>query len=421
MDAGELEMNKRHLAIFISIGLLIGIAVLVLMIRTGGARDIALLLANGDKPAVSEHIKPSKTKDWMSEPARASEKPSLTAMKPKSIKMGEGATAVVEIDHGLQAVDLTKGDKYSAAVDKACDKGAMGAVSFLVVDDRGQPVPGATVKASFSNRRQAGHDFEKTTDENGLVALQDTCVGDLNFRILKDGHYDTRLRYWFFKAWFDCVKDGRWIPWNPTIEVMLKRVVNPAAMYAVKNRNILFIPETNKVIGFDMMVNDWTMPHGKGATEDFAINFNWNGKTGIDYEGAELSLVFNQQFSGAYIVPQDEFSAYRSPYFADTNRIFLQRFDWFTKKVNEKWEKNFLDEHSIMVLRIRSRIDQDGKLVGGHYAKIYAPLRFTFGNAGTGELRLWYIFNPVENDLNLEFDISKNLLSPLDYVGNLHP
>ena len=71
------------------------------------------------------------------------------ALKPSSIKMGQGATAVVEIDHGLQAVDFMKEDRYSAAVMRAQEKGALGAVTFSVVDDRGQSVPGATVKASF--------------------------------------------------------------------------------------------------------------------------------------------------------------------------------------------------------------------------------------------------------------------------------
>ena len=415
-------MSRQYLIIFISVGLLIGIAFLVLVLmRIESVRGTETHPVNKGNTSVSGQSISPQTEGQSSDSEPSDEKQKLTVIKPKSIKMDEGATAVVEIDHGLQAVDFTKGERYTAAVDKARNTGAMGAVSFLIVDGQGHPVQGAVVNGGFWNNDEKGYDFEKATDENGMVTLTSRCTGDLNFTIKKNGHYQTKLRYWFFKARFDCVENDRWIPWNPTIEIVFKRVVNPVAMYAVKNRNILFIPETNKMIGFDMTVNDWMMPHGKGVTEDFAIIFNWNGKTGIDYEGSELSLTFNHEYSGAYIVPQDEFSAYRSPYFADTNRVFSQRFDWFTKKVNGKWEENFFDEHSMMILRTRPRIDPNGKLVGGHYAKIYAPLHFSFGNKGNGELNLWYMFNPVENDLNLEFDISKNLLSPLDYVGNLHP
>jgi hypothetical protein len=403
-------MNKRHLAIFISIGLLIGIAVLVLMIRTGGARDIALLLANGDKPAVSEHIKPSKTKDWMSEPARASEKPSLTAMKPKSIKMGEGATAVVEIDHGLQAVDLTKGDRYSAAVDKACDKGAQGAVTFSVVDDRGQPVPGATVKAAFSNRRQAGHDFEKTTDENGLVALQDTCVGDLNFRILKDGHYDTRLRYWFFKAWFDCAEDGRWLPWNPVIEIVLKRKVNPVAMHVKPKLKKVKPPVSNTWVGFDFQVCDFVKPYGKGVSTDLLMNSEFIPGENILYYRGVTSILSTNAWDGVYKAKLDESSVMQTVYLADTNAAFQQAMSFsYHRPVDKVEEDTRLKDDEYLVARIRSRTDANGNLISAHYVKIVGTIEADEGG-------IWFAsyFNPNENDSNLEADTSRNLLDPRD-------
>ena len=409
-------MNKRHLAVFISIGLLIGIAVLVLMIRAGGARDAAPLLVTGDKPAVSGHIKSLKTKDWMSEPAIASEKPGLTAIKPKSIKMDQGATAVIEIDHGLQAVDLTKGDRYSAAVDKACDKGAQGAVTFSVVDDRGQPVPGATVKAAFSNHRMAGHDFEKTTDENGLVALQDTCVGDLNFRITKDGHYDTRLRYWFFKAWFDCVKDGRWIPWNPVIEIVLKRKVNPVAMYVHNGIDTIKVPKHGEFIGMDMEYGDWIAPYGKGKVADFLACFDVDAK---DDAWSEFKTTFTLRFlppyNGCYRMKKDMESQLASVYSADIAHLFDTEVSFISERKFDSGTQcvfahnNRLGDDEYLVLRTRSVIDENGTLIKANYSKIYGELL-----AAKYGLRINYYFNPNENDPNLEADTSRNLLNPRD-------
>jgi hypothetical protein len=48
--------------------------------------------------------------------------------------------------------------------------------------------------------------------------------------VIKPGFYKSNVTYWFFKNYFDCVKDGRWIPWNPTVEVVLKEIRNPIKM-----------------------------------------------------------------------------------------------------------------------------------------------------------------------------------------------
>lgn len=147
-----------------------------------------------------------------------------TVLKPNSIKMGQGATAEIKIDHGLPKIDWLKGEKYSPVVKQAQANGALGAVTFLVVDDHGVPVPEAAVRGGFYNHGKNGYGFETQTDGNGFVVLQNKCAGDVNFIINKEGYYETCLRYWFFKANYDCVKDGRWIPWNPTIEVTLKQI-----------------------------------------------------------------------------------------------------------------------------------------------------------------------------------------------------
>ena len=410
-------MNKRRLAVFTTAVLLVGISILGLMVvRMGTARSIEPHPANKGKASVSAQTTSPKTEIQSSDSKTADEKPNLTVIKPKSIKMGQGATAEVEIDHGLQAVDFMKGERHSAAVTHARDKGALGAVTFSVIDDRGQPVSGATVKAAFWNHGKEGHEFEETTDENGLVALQDTCVGDLVFSITKDDHYDTRLRYWFFKAHFDCAKNGRWIPWNPTIEVVLKRKVNPVAMYVTRQESgYHLLNEVEKPLGFDLVANDWLPPFGKGTTADMFITFFWDGSKFSQYTGSDLELSFTNQYAGIYRAVSDMSSAFRSPYHADTNAVYAKSIR-FSYKCNPKGGivDGQLREGECLILRVRPRLDRDGNLIGALYAKIYGPFIFGFGDKTPGSMSMHYYLNPTENDTNLEADTSRNLLNPRD-------
>lgn len=195
-----------------------------------------------------------------------------TVHKPTISRRAGDCVSVVEIDHGLKKVDLLSGEKHSDAVMDARKNGALVAVTFKVVDNRGQVVPDATIRGAFWNHGKKGFSFEKLTDANGLVSLQNECVADLNFSIVKDGYYKTTLRYWFDKHGYDCVKDGRWIPWNPTIEVVLKRIVNPIPMYC--KTATVFLPEKGKAFGFDCLKGDLVEPFGKGVETDFFFEYS---------------------------------------------------------------------------------------------------------------------------------------------------
>jgi len=87
--------------------------------------------------------------------------------------------------------------------------GAKAKITLRVVDSKGVPVADALVGGGFYNHDEKGHDFKERANEKGEVTLEDTCVGDLNFGVMKDGYYSTGTTYWFFKNYFDCVKDGR--------------------------------------------------------------------------------------------------------------------------------------------------------------------------------------------------------------------
>jgi len=73
-----------------------------------------------------------------------------------------------------------------------------------------------------------------------------------------------------------------------------------------------------------------------------------------------------------------------------------------------------LQADECLILRTRTRLDKEGRLVGAYYGKIYGPLRFGFSFDAPGEMKILHYLNPNENDPNLEADTSRNLLNPKD-------
>ena len=335
-----------------------------------------------------------------------------TEKKTTVYRIGNGITYtghVLEIDHGLRPVDILNGEKVPQAIRNAQNHGALAAVTFLVVDDQGVPVPDAVVSGGFWNHGKKGFGFEKQTDDEGMVALQDRCVGDINFIIAKDGYYLTSLCYNFLKGYYDCVQDGRWIPWNPTIEVVLKKKRNPIPMY-VKKLDIM-LPKKSEVFGFDFQVGDLVEPHGKGKHADVLLScardlpFEFP-KTFSRY----LTLSFNRENEGIIRRDKDSYSAFLSLYEAPENG-YQPEISFCYQRINDKViERNELGGAEYLLLRTRVEMNNGG-ISKAHYAKIYS---LGFGVSGDenegGRVSIVYYFNPNENDRNLEFDGMNNLM-----------
>ncbi len=315
-------------------------------------------------------------------------------------------------------VRLEPGHPKPAHIVKAQKDGAQAKITFLVVDDKGRPVPDATVAGGFYNHERDGHGFSSQTQNDGTVELTDLCVWEINYGVEKSGYYETRGRYDFYKAGFDCVKDGRWIPWNPTVEVVLKRKVNPVTMYVRQGAiNRLALPKLDDWTGFDLERSDWVQPHGKGKHEDFQVFFR-RGETNHMGVFRQFSLTFRfcKPFDGFYLARKDGTgSQFKCIYEADTNRIYETEIEFSYERLidpvsgRSAYKNKMLEPDEYLVLRIRSETDEEGRLIKANYAKICAPLFAAFYG-----FQITTYFNPNENDPNLEADTSRNLLNPKD-------
>ena len=275
--------------------------------------------------------------------------------------------------------------------------------TFKVVDTEGFPVTNALVSVGFFHRDpDQSRRFESRTDTNGCATLEGPSSGQLAYWIYKDGCYESSGGY---KGWMEKwmppdspnIKKGRWQPWNPTIDVVLKEIKNPIPMY-VKGVN-LGVPEFDKPLGFDLEEGDWVPPYGKGVTSDFIFYATLDKRAPEDSD-YRLTLTFQNEKDGIQVTgnrPLMYGSKLASMHTAPVDG-YLPKWEQFKiRRPSEKVESNW-DQNRIYCFRVRTKLDEQGNIVSALYGKIYGDfLYFT------------YYLNPNSNDRNIEFDPEKNL------------
>ncbi|MDD4442033.1 MAG: hypothetical protein WC328_13610 [Kiritimatiellia bacterium] len=333
--------------------------------------------------------------------------------KASELNIGSGGVTILEIDHGLpkQLVDTPE-------MRRGVDYGLFGAVTLYVVDSAGTPVPRATVKGAFFNQRlpKDKRRFEIETEADGTVSLKNKNTGFVNFTVEKDAYYVSVFRYWFFKNGYNCVKDGRWIPWNPTVKIVLKEKRTPIPLYT-KTVEKVFPKE--KDVGFDCLREDVVAPWGRGKDSDFTFKYESvrppvrSGMKYPDFSCFTNNLVLSGVEGGGFITKQkDSFSQFVAEYEAPESG-YTHSLGYEMKRTTDKiFVDRKLGEGEYLFFRSRVRRTVEGS-EEAHYGKIY---RFVFGESlretNSATLRISYYFNPTPNDRNLEFDGKNNLFNP---------
>jgi len=218
---------------------------------------------------------------------------------------------------------------------------------------------------------------------------------------------------------------GRWQPWNPTVELVLKAVGVQVSMYA---REVMDqkIPVQGKPIGFDLMVGDWVQPYGMGTTPDFIFQLDstitktitnralaFNGGTRIwtnALHDNRLTIRFSNEGDGIQFVASMA-GGLRLPRLAPTEgyQAILNEREWLEHTTNQ-WHQSFIQTHTDFnkdvnyFFRVRTKKDSTGKIISALYGKIYGDFS---NNIGHEKINFTYYLNPEPNSRNMEF--GKNL------------
>jgi hypothetical protein len=306
------------------------------------------------------------------------------------------------------------GKKNLAEVDKACLHGAEAKVTLRVIDSKGRPVPEAEVKVAFSPRdpKEAGKKLTGFTDKEGLFVATGKTTYDIFYSACKTNFYLTVRKYPFYWRGTECVKDGRWIPWNPTLEVVLKEKRKSIPMYTKIAEVIL--PEQDKPFGYDMQAGDLVEPYGKGKYRDIVLTYFFNYPKDISAESiSRLCVATSQPNDGISLNSKDTWSDFKSLHEApengySTNLLLITRYN--EQKLVEKKE---VSQNDYLIVKSRVKMDNEGRIISANYGKIYGEIIYggTEKNLKGGMVRLCYYFNPTPNDRNLEFDCKNNLFN----------
>lgn len=291
--------------------------------------------------------------------------------------------------------------------------------TIKVIDEQGEPISDALVSGGFAciATNNNGGNFKGNTDKDGIVSFEGSSHGEMAYRVKKQGYYDTSSNY---KGWLQLdqgVKDGQWQPWNPTVEVLLKRIENQIPMFAKHVATL--IPDFDKPIGFDFEKGDWVAPYGDGVTSDVLFQAS---RMGTKWENFEITLTvsFLNKGDGVQLIdlPEErEGSELRMPKKAPENGYNSSRI-LSVGNTPEKGRFNLGSDHTKgYIFRVRTVLNEKDEVLRANYGKIDGEFSLTGYTQENLGLHFTYYFNP-DGTHNLEFDRKQNLFKNLKSTEN---
>ena len=293
-------------------------------------------------------------------------------------------------------------------------------LTISVMDENIQPITNALVAVAFYAPRSATDLWQGLksqivngkTDTNGGFVVSDKTVRSIRLSVRCQGYYETTDSFKFSSQ-----EDGKWIPYNPVVDVVLRAKKAPRPLYAKKFSD-MELPALGEPIGYDLLVGDWVAPHGKGVLDDFTFTLIRNYKSRFDYTST-LTITAPGRYDGFVsispedVIQQSEFSFPRhAPEggYIESNIVLKA-----TVQPGRSDKYTCSSSSQNLFFRVRAEVDEDGSIKESLYGKLVGPIKCELHDTKTGRLQLTYYLNPDVNNKNLEFDPSRNLFKNLGW------
>ena len=287
-----------------------------------------------------------------------------------------------------------------------------------VVDEQEEPIPGAKVKIGF--REKLSDRDERAigeTDAHGEF----TAEGHSDRRLLsgasKAGYYDSSSPSTIFK---DALL-GKWQPWNPVEELVLRPIGKPVAMAAKRVQGD--IPLLDQPCGYDLEKGDWVAPHGNGVHSDLFFTLHSDYKDRSNFT-AEAKVAFAEPRDGLVRMKAPSYarnSAFRWERLApETGYEAPHQISFVSRELptHVDRKKSFEDKNKEFeqgyFFRVRT-VEENGRIIAANYGKITGDIGIDPRDSKTCLIYFTYYFNPTSLDQNLEWDTKHNLLQDLSH------
>ena len=327
-------------------------------------------------------------------------------------------------------------ESFSPEYKSALHNGAKAKVTLAVSASDGSPVSNAVLKIRFTLKYDRSDIVEGITDTKGSFTATRATKEFVGGTVEKEDFYQSSFMYHAANRDPERLKDGRWLPWNPTIPVILREIRNPIPLYAT---GVDFRKEfpCDMDVGFDAQKRDWVAPHGAGEISDFTLRITaldfpetikleresiiLMKKTATDrnqiatltmdlwrIDSAYYQLVLSATDGDGGFIRKRKFSdsKFVSDYEAPTNG-YSTTFTTSMGKLPYFQPPNPADLSGEEYLIFKSRIvrNNKGEVISANYGKIYGPLLHSISrseNQGLVSFRPY--FNSTSNDGNIEWN-----------------
>jgi hypothetical protein len=218
------------------------------------------------------------------------------------------------------------------------------------------------------------------------------------------GYYLTYLPRYQFKD----VQLGRCQPWDPTVEVVIKKIAQPIPMFAKKVRAV--VPMLDQAIGFDLSAGDWIAPFGMGKRSDLIFTLSRILNTRTDFT-AKLILSFANNGDGIQTIKSDANKGASVLKLSRSAPEAGYASTWSTTLSHGSFGVTPSQTDFGYFIRVQSILQGD-KITQAQYGKIDGPISIVGVAAEKPGIAFTYYLNPA-GTTNLEFDPTKNLLTNL--------
>jgi len=269
-----------------------------------------------------------------------------------------------------------------------------------VVDDDNKPIK--NVHSRFINIFDYGENRTGITDINGIFFNEIKNIFEVYGYFEKPGYYKTSGVIWRASVQESLPSPG------VIYTNVLKRIIDPVPM--ILKDISTYPPRQDEPIGFDLEIGDWVFPDGKGKITDLLVTAQ-GVRTSLSVFSYSLSVEFlgeNNGFIFIYSPPKDTGSLLKSellpPQIAPETG-YEKIINHFARQSPEEHRPTSTrDNTRRLIFRVRTEVDENGKIVSANYGWSNNDLYIAIKPNGKGitGFSLDYYYNPDSQSRSLE-------------------
>ncbi len=275
-------------------------------------------------------------------------------------------------------------------------------VSVRVRDQDGAIVPDADVLLSFSIHNQRESNIVKVkTDAMGIASGEARLNNRIAIHVSKNGYYRTFFQY---SPWSHGSYDsGRWEPWNPMLDAVLREIRTP--LRTPRRMNTIHHLRQAETYGYDLLENKIVNPDDSECHADFWVTGTgdyYDKKTSpFDAWEKTVTVKFPSIGDGLVRKKRNLESDFKFDYQAPLEG-YRQTTEFTLSRIPGKTNNPFLESDEYFHFRI-SRTNPETGEIDHYYGIILRLLQWKDWDTNESVFSIHYVINPTPEDRNTEF------------------